>query len=501
MNKHSLKILLGIILLSVILPVVSKGKKVDKKPNVVIIIADDISRDDFSCYGHTVIKTPNIDKLANDGIKFTNATLTTSSCSPSRTSIITGRYPHNTGACELHSPIPDNQVIFPILLKETGYYTAQAGKWHFGKSGFIPVGIALGAFDRTGGSVIDGGGKSGSDRWVEYLQERPKNKPFFMWFASHDAHRGWDNETRNLYNAEDVIVPPYIVDNRKTREDLLSYYREVTRFDKNVGKVVDELKRQNQYDNTFILIMADNGRPFPRDKTRMYNSGILTPFIVHYPNGIKKAGQTSTSLISVIDIAPTIVELTGSKESNMFQGKSFLKLLKNPKSKFRNYVFAEHNWHDYRSYERMVRNNEYVYIENGLPEQANIGAADVLNGGAGQSMLEGNKAKTLNELQSRIFKIPQPKAELYDYKNDPNQYYNLIDKNEFQEVRKTMKSVLDEWCSKTRDSQPKNITPDWYDRETMKPLKIKGTRGEMPGKNLGAEKIDGTSCRTDNRLQ
>ena len=247
--------------------------------------------------------------------------------------------------------------------------------------------------------------------------------------------------------------------------------------------------------------MADNGRPFPRDKTRMYNSGILTPFIVHYPNGVKKTGKTSNSLISVIDIAPTIVELTGSKESDMFQGKSFLKLLKKPNSKFRHYAFAEHNWHDYRSYERMVRNNEYVYIENGLPEQSNIGAADVLNGGAGQSMIEGNKAKTLNELQSRIFKIPQPKAELYDYKKDPNQYYNLINKKEFQEVRKTMKSVLDEWCCKTRDSQPKNITPDWYDRKTIKPLKIKGTRGEMPGKKLGAEKIDGTSCITDSKLQ
>lgn len=134
-----------------------------EQPNIVIMIADDISRDDFGCYGHPVIKTPNIDALAKNGIKFTNATLTTSSCSPSRISIITGRYPHNTGACELHTPLAENQVVFPKLLREAGYYSAQAGKWHLGKSSSDPSGVAYHGFDRTGGGSNDGGGSSGSE--------------------------------------------------------------------------------------------------------------------------------------------------------------------------------------------------------------------------------------------------------------------------------------------------------------------------------------------------
>jgi N-sulfoglucosamine sulfohydrolase len=118
-----------------------------EKPNILIFIADDVSYNDFGCYGHPVIKTPNIDKLAKNGLRFTNAFLTISSCSPSRISILTGRYPHNTGAAELHTDIPAGQVLFPQMLKDAGYYTAQAGKWHLGSSG-----VAHKAFEKAGGA-------------------------------------------------------------------------------------------------------------------------------------------------------------------------------------------------------------------------------------------------------------------------------------------------------------------------------------------------------------
>ena len=447
---------------------VKKQKTSSSQPNIVILIADDISRDDFGCYGHPTLKTPNIDALAANGIKYTNVFLTTSSCSPSRTSIVTGRYPHNTGAPELHSAIPEGQVVFPKKLKEAGYYTAQSGKWHFGASPAKPHGVALAAFDRTGGSALDNGGVSGSEKWIEVLSERPKNKPFFMWFAAHDAHRAWDNETKISYEPEDVVVPAYMVDSPETRKDLVSYYQEVTRFDYNVGKVVKELERQGVLDNTIIIVMADNGRPFPRDKTRMYDSGIVTPFVVHYPNRIKKGGQVSSSLISVIDIAPTVIELAGAEPSDMFQGKSFSKLLDNPKLTYRDYVFAEHNWHDYMAFERMVRTEKFLYIENDLSQMANIGAIDVLGGGAGQALLKGNKEGTLNELQNKIFQIPQPESELYDCVNDPDQFINVIDQSNYAEVAVKLKEVLKNWKHSTKDSRPETLTPDWYDRGNIK---------------------------------
>jgi len=458
-----------------------------QKPNVVILIADDISMNDFGCYGHPIVKTPNIDALANDGLRFTNAFLTASSSSPSRASIITGRYPHNTGACELHSPIGEEQVFLPKVLKDAGYFTAQAGKWHFGSS--KPDGPGMKAFDRTGGSELDGGGKSGALKFVPYLKERPKNKPFFMWFASHDAHREWDNEIfLKRYDANKVVLEPYFVNDSLSRDDFASYYNEVSRFDFYVGEVVKELKNQGVYKNTLIIVMADNGRPFPHSKTRLIDSGIKTPFIVHYPKLINKPGWVSNSLLSVIDIAPTITEIAGIKSSPTFQGKSFTSLLKNPSINFRNYVFAEHNWHDFEAYERMISSSRYLLIENRRTNLDAQGAQDVMSGGAGQSLKREYKVGTLDALQKDIFVTPRSNIELYDRINDPENIQNIAIKEPI--IVKELLLKLKEWQDETGDTEPKDITPDWFSRETLKKLPIFNRRAEMPGKSRNANLIN-----------
>ena len=212
-----------------------------KQPNIVFFIADDISQDDFGCYAHPVIQTPNIDFLAENGMRFDNAYLTTSSCSPSRCSIITGAYPHNTGAPELHVRLPDEQVRFPELLREAGYYTVLSGKNHM-----------FGNKDRAFDQITGGGGPGRSEDWVSHVRKRPKNKPFFFWFASTDAHRPW-NITEDViqYSPKDVLIPPYLVDTPITRDDLTGYYHEVSRFDHYVGLVTEELKNQGVLKNTF----------------------------------------------------------------------------------------------------------------------------------------------------------------------------------------------------------------------------------------------------------
>lgn len=460
------------------------------KPNIVIFIADDVSYNDLGCMGHPVLKTPEIDKLAKNGLRFSNAYLTTSSCSPSRASILTGRYLHNTGAAELHSPIPSGQVAFPKLLKDNGYYTAQAGKWHLGSSGVKPEGVFLDAFDRVGGSHAEGGGPGGEGLWVEYLQQRPKNKPFFMWFAAQDAHRGWDNAPKPVQYAEhDVKVPANLVDTKATRGDLVRYYEEVSRFDHYVGKVVDELKAQGILDNTLIIVMADNGRPFPRNKTRMYDEGIKTPLIIHWPAGIKGCNQVSPGLVSVIDIAPTILELAGISPCASIQGKSFKTLLNKPAAKFRNYVFAEHNWHSFRAYERMVRTDQYVYIENGLPEQSNVGATDIMGGAAGTELKKHYQEGKATPLQSLIFITPQPRYELYDYSKDKDQLVNLYGRKEYKAQQQRLASILERWKKETGDDQPDDLTPDWYDRWSNKALDERDKRGTMPGSRQKATSI------------
>ena len=340
----------------------------DTRPNVIFIIGDDVGTYDLGCYGNESLKTPNIDKLAADGLKFNNAFLTTSSCSPSRCSIITGRYPHNTGAAELHHPLPANQILFPEILKANGYYTAQAGKWHFGSVPMVvhgdvdtaKLGPAVRAFDRISVKYEDNG-DGGENMWVKFLKERPKDKPFFMWFAAYDSHRPWgENRFHGTNKPENVWVPGFLYNGDSTRNDLALYYDEITRLDYYVGQVVKEVKRQGIADNTIIIIASDNGRPFPRSKTRVYDSGIKTPFIIKWPEKIKPGEQTD-AVVSIIDMAPTILKVAGITPGKTFQGRSFEKLFEKPSSEFRHYAFAEHNWHDYEACERQVRTKKYLY--------------------------------------------------------------------------------------------------------------------------------------------
>ncbi len=271
-----------------------------EKPNIIFFIADDVSQEDFGCYEHPTMKTSNVDALAAGGMRFDNAYLTTSSCSPSRCGIITGRFPHNTGAPELHVRLPDDQVRFPELLKKAGYYTVLSGKNHmFGNQDC--------AFDR-----ITGGGGPGKEKdWVDHVKDRPKDNPFFFWFASSDAHRDWTiNKDAPVCANDRVVVPPFMVDTAVTRADLASYYHEASRLDHYIGLVTAELKRQGVRDNTMIVVAADNGRPLPRCKSRLYDSEIKTPWGVHFPKMIESPAVTR-SLVSVIDLSATRLELAG----------------------------------------------------------------------------------------------------------------------------------------------------------------------------------------------
>jgi len=448
------------------------------RPNFVFIIADDVSWNDIGCYGNKVVKTPNIDRLAQEGLRFNNAFLTCSSCSPSRCSIISGKYPHSDGAAELHTPLPENEIPYPLLLKDNNYYTAHAGKWHLGTATYR-------AFDRyTDGNGYDNG-DGGEKNWVRFLKERPKEKPFFFWFASHDAHRPWGADTFKItHDPMKMIIPPYFADTPETRQDMASYYNEIGRFDYYIGKVKEELEKQGVLDNTVIIVMADNGRPFPRCKTRVYDSGMQTPLIVFWPKGIRNKGIQTESLVSSVDIAPTILELAGIKPPDEYQGKSFVPVLNNPSAEIRTEVFSEHNWHDYEAHERMVRTKNYLYVLNSRPNLTNGGPADSKKSPTQLALNKVRDDGKLSPAQADVFVVPRPVEELFDVKNDPEQLLNIASIPEYQEKLKEMRNLLKAWQLNTYDSTPDKLTPDWYDRETGNPLKIEQIRGTMPGTDI-----------------
>lgn len=447
---------------------------VKQAPNIVLIIGDDIGVDDIGCYGNAQVETPNMDRIAKEGLRFTNAYVTTSSCSPSRCSIISGRYPHNTGAAELHTPLPAEVSIFPELLKKVGYYTAQAGKWHMGESA------------KRGFDIIHENGKEngdgGEEMWLTTIQERPKGKPFFMWLASYDAHRPWGpNSFSGKTSPDQIIPPPYLANAESTRADLAKHFDEVTRFDYYIGQVESELKKQGVLDNTIIIIMGDNGIPFPRAKTRVYNSGMQTPFLVKWNKGITQKGAVSQSLISAIDIAPTILDWAGVNILSGFQGKSFVKLIQNPSLEFRNYVFTEHNWHDYEALERMVRTKNYLYVLNLHPALSNPGPADATSSPSFQDLKDLRDSGKLSAAQADIFIVPRPQEELYDCQQDPMQLVNVASLPAYSVQLKKLRQMMKQWQVETDDSDPVRLTKDWYNRENGEPLQTKGVRGEMPG--------------------
>jgi arylsulfatase A-like enzyme len=393
---------LGLIIL-IALTQCKKSQNTENKPNFIVFIADDVSWDDLSVYGNEYVKTPNIESLSSEGLVFKNMYLTTSSCSPSRNSIITGRYPHNTGAPELHSQPPLEMTTVVEALKEGGYYTALSGKFH------------MGDYARRGFDLINEdkkiNGPGGEEQWVKTLEDRPKDQPFFMWYASYDAHRSWgENDFSGTHDPEALTPPEYLVNDYPTKQDLGNYYDEIRRFDHSIGEVVATLKKQTVYENTFIIVMSDNGRPFPHSKTRLNDQGVKTPFILTYKKD-KISGETQ-SLISAIDIAPTILEYAKLEIGENYQGKSFKKVLENPDTPFRNYVFAEHNWHDYEAHERMVRSKDFMYIENNRNQFAQRGPLDAINSDSYASLLAQLQTGEISEIQKEIFLSPRPKREV-----------------------------------------------------------------------------------------
>lgn len=453
-----------------------------ERPNLVLIIADDMAWDDCGIYGNPNLPTPNIDRLGYEGMRFDRAFLTISSCSPSRASIITGLYPHSTDAEQLHWELPADKITFVEKLKDAGYWTASAGKWHLGPhmkerfdlvkeadiSGFqLPTGKAAqaGKFIQKGVGDI----KSGCTDWVPTLRERPKDKPFFLWLAAIDPHRGFDeNIIEKPTRPKDVLVPPYFPDTEEVRKDLALYYDEIIRLDRFVGDVMDELKAQKVDENTLVLFISDNGRPFPRDKTTLFDSGIRTPWLLRWPKEVK-AGTVNGELVSSVDIAPTFLELAGIRSAKFLAGTSFLPLLENKKRTIRPYIYAEKNWHDLEDRSRAVRSKRYKYIRNFYNDLPLTPPADALRSPTYRTMQKLRDEGSLNPAQMVCFAKPRAVEELYDLSKDPFELKNLATEPDYAQTLKRLRHGLEKWQAKTKDFPPKVRTPDEFHRESGLP--------------------------------
>jgi len=453
------------------------------QPNFVLILADDMAWDDLGAFGNKSVRTPNLDRLAAEGMAFEQAFLTTSSCSPSRASILTGRYPHQTDAEQLHWPVPESQLTFVQQLRTAGYWTAAAGKWHLGEamrdrfdvvrevdtSGFqLPANAAANA-DAGFVETSSGVARSGCSEWVPLLRDRPTDKPFFLWLAAVDPHRPYDEGIiENPHSPEDVVLPPYHPDTPLVRRDYARYYDEITRLDRFIGAVLDELTEQVVVENTLVMFLSDNGRPFPRDKTTLYDSGIRTPLIIRWP-AVVEAGSRCTQLVSSVDIASTFLGIAGIKPGPRFVGKDFTPLLKGEDVEIRDAIFAEKNWHDYEDRSRAVRDKKFKYIANHYNDLPGTPPADAARSDTFREMQRLLREGTLPDIQSTCFVAPRPAEELYELTKDPFELHNLAADPAYRDTLDRLRVEYQQWQRLTKVRRPAWRTPDEFDRKTGAP--------------------------------
>ena len=266
-----------------------------------------------------------------------------------------------------------------------------------------------------------------------------------------------------------VRVAPYHPDTFGVRREYALYYDEICRLDRFTGLVISELRKQSVLDETLVVFFSDNGRPFPRDKTTLYDSGIRMPFIIRYPP-LVKPGSICDRLISAVDIAPTLLEIAGVKRGDTLDGVSFARLLANPRGlPVRSYAFAEKNWHDYEDHSRAVRGTQFKYIRNYYDDLPPTPPADAVRGVTYKALSKLHESADLSASEGQLFWFPRPREELYDCSVDPHELKNLAKDSAYAKTLVLMREAMHEWERDTGDLVPELRTADEFDRRYGKP--------------------------------
>ncbi len=435
--------------------------------NIVLIVSDDHGREALGCYGNPVVQTPNLDALARDGVRFTNAFCTSASCAASRSAILTGLHNHATGTyghthgCH-HFSCFDQVRTLPAMLSHGGYCTGRVGKKHYAPDRLFPFDWGL-PEDHFGRDDV---------RMAEDCREFVRNaEPFFLYWCSHNPHRSGMLESHPLrpdvfgnppesfagdqektYAEEDVIVPPFLSDTSEVRAEIAQYYQSISRLDRGVGRLVSVLEEEGKLDNTVIIYISDNGSAFPEAKTTLYEPGMALPCIVSSP--LHKSRETPCDgLITWTDIAPTILDLAGIDiEDAVFHGRSFADILdqRSPAS-WREDVFASHTFHEITNYYpmRVVRTKRYKFIWNIAWKLDYSFASDLWTSASWQGAMR--RGTTHFGARSIEAYIHRPRFELYDLETDPNEVENLAERSEYGELVSRFIDKLKTFQERTND--------------------------------------------------
>jgi len=456
-----LKSLLGISAASLLAANVA-GQQVQKQPNILWISTEDLSPH-LGCYGDKVARTPNIDRLASQGIRYTNVFTTAAISAPCRAGIITGMYQTSIGCMHMRTTsyrrgvdnpleftaVPPHYVkAFTEYMRTAGYYCTNNNKtdYQFAK-------------DPVPASIWDE-----CSRTAHYRNRSDKIQPFFAvfnWTGTHES-QNWDI-SKVKTDPKSVKVPPYYPDNEIIRQNIAKMYDNIASLDSVVGVLVNELEKEGELDNTIIFFWGDHGDGLPRAKRWLYDSGLNIPLIIKFP-GKAKAGTVDDRLISSIDLGPTVLSLAGEPVPAHMQGIPFLG---SQAGSPRDAVFAARDRVD-ESYDmiRSVRTKNYLYIRNYYPnEPFPIWVPYLSNMPIYKEMLRLDAEGKLTGPQKSWMAYSRPPEELYDVRADPFQIKNLIDDPKLNPVLEDLRKRHKEWTIETSDmghlNEPEMIGQMW----------------------------------------
>jgi arylsulfatase A-like enzyme len=419
-------------------PPASAQSGTSARPNILVLVGDDLGWRGIGAYGNVAVKTPNIDRLAGSGLRVVHAFATSPQCSPSRISTLTGKYAHATRTEDLHTPLLEGERILPSYLQARGYFTGILAKRHIGPSGDRQFQWYSSGLAEALPSFLDSAG----------------TRPFFLWVGFHDPHRPYERgDAPQLHAPSRVAVPPYLADTPETRADLALYYDEIARMDAQIGRMLAELERRKLRENTLVIFFSDNGAPFPREKGTLYDAGTRTPLILSWPGTIPAGSVYQRGLVSLIDLTPTLLELTGTTPPQTLQGRSFRAILTRPDTAGgRTYVFGERNWHDCDEHQRAVRTRRFKLIRTDAHTDLPLCVtADIGVSPSFRALRARARAQRLTPAQQRLFESPRARLELYDLERDPWEVHNVAADPRYAGQVSELAGVLQEWMEQSDD--------------------------------------------------
>ena len=463
---------------------------VPAKPNILFVLSDDHSYPFLSCYGDPNVRTPTLDQLAAEGMKFHRLFTVAPQCVPSRAGFLTGRSAVAARMTRFSSPLPRDEITFPEILREkAGYYTGICGRaYHLDGSGAnsgatntrLIAEHGLRTFEKRVDYLRTGSDAQAVEQMREFLDQKPKDKPFCLWLNFSDPHHPWTPPAADRPDPASLRLPAHWPDLPGLREQLADYCGEVNRVDRSMKAVLDLLAARGFARDTLVVFAGDNGAALPHGKGSLYDPGCNVPLVIRWP-GVVRPGGDSRTLLSGEDLAPTLLAAVGLAPGAKMTGHNFLPLLQGETYVPRQHIFAERGPHGTApvtvamrnsgyDLSRSVRSDRYKFIYNCTPWLA-YSPVDSAGGAGWSQMTAANEQGKLSAgLRSTYFTTPRPVYELYDLTADPSELQNLSGQAALHPVELELRTALAEKMIVDFDYLP---LPDLLDRD---PTGGKGTK-------------------------